>query len=147
MASKSSLATLIESAIGILSMRLINKAEDHNIPDVGGDIRKRLLVLQSAINAAPFEKRTSEEVIEKLSVILKSVEITCAPEFIVFVGRKYPRILLELQKDEVIGRRIKHIFRVAEIGSCFSSRSVSQLNEGIDRVRKRVFEMSESGDE
>lgn len=139
-----SLSSLIDSAIGDLSMKLINDAEQHTVKDDQGSIRQSLLTLQSAINGAHFDKRTSAHVVDKLKAILKSTEITCAPDFIVFIGRKYPSLLYDLSTDDIFSHRIHHIYRVAEIGSCFSSLSIKTLNHGIDGVRRRVFEISES---
>lgn len=147
MIRRPTLARLIESAIGELSMQLIGRAETHNISDKQDDIRKRLLLLQSMINAAPFTKRTSPAVIEKLQAILKSIEITCAPDFLVFLGRKYPQMMVDLTKDEVISKRIRHVYRIAEIGACFSMESLATLSSGITEVRRKVFEIAETNQE
>ena len=136
-----SLATLIESALGELSMRTISAAEYHNAPDPEGKIRARLRDLRNAINSAPIEIRSSPSIISKLQAILKSVEITCAPEFIVFLGRKFPKIMGEVAKDDLIGRRIRHIYRITEISSCFSNESLTKIQHGLNEVRKKVFEL------
>lgn len=147
MIKRPTLARLIESAIGELSMRIIDQAESHNVPDEQDDIRKRLLALQAAINSASFEKRTSPEVLAKLQSILKSVEITCAPEFMVFLGRKYPRMMVEISHDPVITCRVRHLYRIAEIGACFSKESIATLSGGIADVRRKVFEIAETESE
>lgn len=144
MIRRPTLARLIESAIGELSMQIIDHAESHNAADDQGDIRKRLLTLQAAINSASFEKRTSPGVLAKLQAILKSVEITCAPEFLIFLGRKYPKMMMDISRDPVITRRVRHMYRVAEIGACFSRESLATLNGGIAGVRRKVFEIGES---
>lgn len=138
-----SLSTLIRSAIGALSIKIISEAETHVISDEDQSIQKELLLLQSKINAAPFERRTSPDVSDKIKAILKSVEITSAPDFIVFIGRKYPSLMVEVSKDPLMMHRIRHIYRVAEIGSCFSRESMSKLNRGIDDARKKVFEIDQ----
>jgi hypothetical protein len=124
-------------------MRTISDAETHPVVDRDMMIRDRLIGLQKKISAASFEKRSSKEVVSGLQVILKSSEITCAPEFIVFVGRTYPALMMEVMKDELISKRIRHLYRVAEIGSCFSKESIGRLNRGIEYARKRVFEIDQ----
>jgi hypothetical protein len=133
---------LIESAIGSLGLASIANQETHPVLDRTSEIRNRLLVLQSAINGAPSGVRSSRRFIENLVAILKSTEVTCAPEFIVFLGRKYPKIMMDMIDDVVIKNRIHHLYLVMELNECFSESSVRRLNSGIDGVRKKVFNLS-----
>lgn len=141
---KPSLSRLIESAIGRLALHRIKSGERNVISDDSGALRDRILLLQSLINGASIERRTSPKVTKSLLAIMRSVEITCyAPEFIVFLVRKYPGMMSDIATDERMSRRIKHLYRVAEIGSCFSAESLDRLNGGIDSVRRKVFEISQ----
>lgn len=142
MIKQPSLPTLIRSAIGMLSVKIIDVTEKHAVKE-NKEISRLLGELQVRINSAPFAKRTAPVFIEKLKVIMKSMEISCSPDFFVFIGRKYPSIMMELSKDELIMGRIKHVYRVAEISSCFSMESLKTLNQGISDARKRVFEIDQ----
>jgi len=143
MISRPPLADLIESAIGAIGLQSISHHEHHLVAGNEQEIRRRLLLLQSAINGASPAVRASRTVIESLVAILKSTEITCAPEFIAFLGRKYPKMLVEVVNDPVINNRIQHLYLMMELNECFSLESMKRLNAGIDAVRRRVFNLAQ----
>ncbi len=143
MITRPSLSSLIESAIGALGLESIAHHEHHTVSDRNNEIRSRLQLLQSAINGASSASRSSRAFIENLISILKSTEITCAPEFIAFLGRKYPRILIEISEDPLINHRIQHLYLVMELNDCFSGDAMKKLNLGIEGVRRKVFNLSQ----
>lgn len=143
MINRPPLAELIESAIGAVGLQSISYHENHVVSGNEAEIRERLLLLQSAINGATPAVRSSLAVIESLTAILKSTEITCAPEFIAFLGRKYPKMMMAIIEDPVIKNRIQHLYLVMELNQCFSFDSMQRLNAGIDAVRRKVFNLSQ----
>lgn len=132
---------LIESALGKIALNRIREGEHDVIRDESGDLRQKILLLQSAINDAPPERRNAPEVIESLKKIMSSVEITCAPELLVFLARKYPRMMMELAEEQRMSKRIQHLYRIAEIGRLFSPQILARLNKSIDEVRREAFEL------
>lgn len=142
-AGRISLATLIESTIGLLSVQLIEAKETHPADMDDEALQERLIRLKLAIdNAVSPEKRMDPEVIEKLQIILKSIKITAAPWFWIFLYRKWPSLWDRVASDELIQARMAHIRLVGDIGECFSEDNLLKLDGGIVGARKRVFEMS-----
>ena len=143
MINRPPLADLIESAIGAIGLESISYHEHHVVCGSEQKIRERLLLLQSAINGATPAVRSSRAAIESLIAILKSTEITCAPEFIAFLGRKYPKMMMDVISDPVISNRIQHLYLVMELNECFSLDAMKRFNKGIDVVRRRLFDISQ----
>lgn len=148
MSNKAPLSDLIESAIGVLGITSISHFEEikHSNSD-NQKIKDALSRLQTLINGADPQQKASPKFMELLVQILKSTDMKCQPEFISFLGRKFPSIMMGITNDTVIKNRVYHIDDVMELNECFALKLVKRFNHGVECVRRESFDINARNDD
>lgn len=130
-----SLAKLLGTAIGRLALHQINIAERSVIKDE--EIKRRVEILPSLINSASPSVRSSPDVQKALTKVISLTEFS--PGLVSFLSRRHPAIMSIVAMDDYISYRIKYLYRICEIGECFSEEKLNVLNEAIKTVRGKMF--------
>nr|WP_297502065.1 hypothetical protein [Ferrovum sp.] len=142
-----SIARVIESAIGRLSLELISDAERHPVAERGKDISESIKDLVGAISMCRDSRKLRDDAfIRDLKIIIKSTNVKDSASLLVFLSRRFPAVMAELCSDRVIGHRINHAKKLAEIGYCVSVSNIQKLDGGVAEARRRILKIQTSID-
>lgn len=132
MQQKISIARIIDSKIGRLSIELIDAAETHAV-DV--ESHGMLLGVLSEISKNP-ELAEQGYVIDSLKVFMKSCKLSQTCWSWVQIYRRFPALWESLSKDRLIKNRIEHIEKICSISEIFSEENLRTMEGGIQAARQ-----------
>ncbi len=147
MTPRPSVSRLLVSNIGRLASNFIAMRET-SLPRAGStnkDIERRVRILIKIIEAVSPDKRRAG--VGSLIQVAKSLRADISAELLVGIAKCDPELLIKMSEDDVVGRRIQHAYRVAEIAAVLSHENLISVRGGINEVLRRIFEAAHSGGE
>ncbi len=136
-----SIITLIESAIGVLAMKIVSQDEKHTLQLKSDEINDLLKMLQEVMSSAKEEDLYEEEFIDALTAVLKSIDFFESREFWIYLYKNHNEVFKRVAKDELINKRFWHLRNIESISKCLSSDNLIRIRDAINKARIVRFQI------
>lgn len=132
-----SFAKILESKIGLLSIRLIDSAETGAVDVEHHEILLNILS-EISRDASRLDRDTAfkNKIVRQLKSFLKSSRLSRTYWVWIHISRRIPSLWEEIANDPLIKNRVEHIEKMCEISELFSDENLRSMTGGIQSARQ-----------